>query len=223
MSISKTLLKIIAESTKSKWHERKMKDRDRIKKFTSPAIKNFLKAEKKRAEAAETAKTRHSKDRHNKDRYDKEYSPSKPSFRHGKEYLPTSSVAPYRKVASVSPMQQQPPVRKSSSQSVQHVQTPPVQIQTSQSVQQVQIPPVQKVEPPPIQQFQPLVELAPEPTPAPAPAPAPAPEPAPASVEPVPPSAAIPQKMPKPVLSFSVISEISILPVQPSSPQQFPR
>ena len=199
LPISRALLETVAENIRSTWSESEMKDCDFEEEFTSPAIRNFLK-ERRRAEAAEAAKARHSRDRHDK------------------QYSPTSSVASYRKVPSVSPMQQQPPVRKSSSQPVQHVQIPPVQVQTSpmqqiqtpQPVQQFQTPPVQQVEPPPILQVQPPVESAHAPAPV---------EPAPASVEPAP-SAAIPQKMPKPVLSFSVISEISILPVQPSPPQQ---
>ena len=181
-----------------------MRDRDYAEKFTFSAIKGFLDNEAKRKKRAEAAKTWHSRDRH------------------GKEYSPTSSVAPYRKVPSVSPMQQQPPVRKSSSQPVQHVQTPSMQqIQTLQPVQHFQTPSVQQVEPSPIQQLQPPVESAPEPAPIPAPIePAPEPAPAPATAHLAAPSAAIPQQMPKPVLSFSVISEISILPMQPSSPQQ---
>ena len=102
-------------------------------------------------------------------------------------------------------MQQQPPVQKVSPQPVQQVQIPPVY--------QIQTPPRQQVEPPPIQQLQPPIESASAFAAAVEPAPAPAP------VEPAL-SAAIPHQMPKPVLSFSMISETSILPVQPSSSQQ---
>ena len=207
LPISRALLETVAENIRSTWSESEMKDCDFEEEFTSPAIRNFLKAERKRAEAAEAAKDRHGREN------------PRPPSRHGKEYSPTSPVAPYRKVPSVSPMQQQPSVRKS----------------LPQPVQQVQTPPVQQVKPPPILQVQSSVESASasapapasapiEPTPAPVePALAPEPAPAPATAHLAAPLAAIPSQMPKPVLSFSVISEISILPVQSSPPQQLPR
>ena len=124
-----------------------MKDRDRIEKFTSSAIRGFLDAKIKRqqqAEAAEAVKARHGKDWHSK------------------EYSPTLPVASYPKIPAVS----NPPIVKG-----QQVQTPSVQkVQTPQSVQQVQTPPVQQVEPAPAP-----IESALIPAPAPAPVSAPAP------------------------------------------------
>ena len=185
MPISRALLEIIAEGTKSTWPEWEMRDRAYAEEFTSPAIRGFLDAEKrrKRAEAASAHSSR-SSSYHGKDRHEKEY--PRPPSRHGKEYSPTSPVAPYRKVPSISPVQQ---------------------VQPPQPVQQFQTPPVQQVEPSPVQQLQPPVESAPAPAPASPPIePAPEPTPAPATAH---------LTAPKPVLSFSIISEISILPVQP--------
>ena len=159
MPISRALLEIIAESTKSTWPEWEMRDRDYTERFTSPAIRGFLDYEAKRkeraeaAEAAEAAKARQSKDRHGREN-------PRPLSRQGKEYSPTSPVASYRKVPSVSSMQQvqppQPVQRVQTPQPVQQVKISPMQqVQTPQSVQQFQTPPVQQVEP------------APEPAPAP--------------------------------------------------------
>ena len=140
MLIWKALLDVIKKGTQSAWFEWEIRNCDGAEKFTFPTIRGFLDYEAKRkgrVEAAKAAKARQSKDRHGR-----EY--PRPPFRHGKEYSPTSFVASYRKVPSVSSMQQQSFVRKFSSQSVQQVQTPPMQ----------------KVEPPPVLQVQSSVESA---------------------------------------------------------------
>ena len=194
MPIWKTLLNVIKKNTQSTWFEWEIRNCDETKRFTFSAIRGFLDYEAKRKKRAEAAKTRHSKNRH-----EKEY--SRPPSRHDKEYSPISFVAPYRKVPAVST----PSIK------VQHVQISSVQkVQTFQPMQQFQTPSMQQVKPLPIQ---PSVESTL--------AFAPAVEPALAfaSVEPAP-SAAISQKLFKFVLSFSVISEISILSMQPSSLQQ---